>query len=237
MDTVPASAAHQPSRRESPSRARSASRWHVRALARPATAFTGDFYFTSEFGATLWFAIGDFAGHGLPAAIHGQMVQEELDRAIRSCDCADPAEVVAITDRSIRAEIPFNRFATLVIGRADPDASLQLVNAGHCAPLLMRADGSVEWSDLRGPVVGIGPVLEWSTSRVALERGDTMLLYTDGVIETENASGEEFGPRRLREVVAGASNDDLLDTIESALVAFRSGAQQDDVTLLALTRV
>lgn len=200
------------------------------ALSIPATEFTGDFYMTADADDSLWFAFGDIAGHGLRAAIFMAMMQEEFERIVESCDSAEPAEVVAVLDRTLREELPSNRFATLVVGRLFRDGSVQIVNAGHNWPLLARADGSVEWICSDGPVVGLLPSAQWLQQTVRLESGDRLLLYTDGIVEASRGA-EEFGRHRLQ----GLRNAPIAH-IYAAVRDFHGASLEDDATLLAITR-
>lgn len=210
--------------------------YSARAESRPLTAFSGDFFFTTYVGDALWFALGDFAGHGLNAAVMTAMVQEELENLIRSCGCSDPAEVVASLDQSIREVMPFNRFATLVVGRALPHGLVQLVNAGHCPPLVRRSSGVVEFVPSSGPVVGLAPAATWSQRALQLEEGDSVVLFSDGLMEAANASGEEFGLERIADVVTSQRGRIFLDPIFDAVKRF-AGGMSDDATLLVVTRV
>jgi len=242
MDTVPARGARRPSRPEVEQIPQSgnattphhASRFAVKALSRPATAFTGDFYFAVEVEGLLWFAVGDFAGHGLRAAVFMAMMQEELFRLIRSCSSADPAEVVASLDCALRGVIPFNRFATLVIGRELPDGSLQLVNAGHCFPFVVRSNGQLDMIGSHGPVVGLGPSPSWKQQSVRLATGERLVVYTDGLIEAESEDGSEFGAGRLGSLIGRLPHADVLDGVFDEVARFTNGRQEDDRTLFVL---
>jgi serine phosphatase RsbU (regulator of sigma subunit) len=119
-------------------------RYDVHAISLPAKTFTGDFWFTHLAGDRLWFALGDVAGKGLPAAIVMAMIQEELEHRITSCARAgcDPATTMKRLDGFLKPLLPSNRFATAVVGWIDDDGTITLVNAGHCPPMIVRADGA-----------------------------------------------------------------------------------------------
>src|SRR5256885_15526240 len=127
----------------------------VHAVSIPARMFTGDFWFTHRAGDRLWFAIGDVAGKGLPAALVMAMIQEELEHRIASCARAgcDPATTVQRLHAFLRPLLPRNRFATMVIGWLRDDGTLTLVNGGHCPPPVLRADRPIEAIDSPRPVV------------------------------------------------------------------------------------
>jgi sigma-B regulation protein RsbU (phosphoserine phosphatase) len=212
-----------------------AARFDVRAISRPATAFTGDFYFTAGTPEGFWFAAGDFAGHGLRAAIFSAMIQEELEALVRSNRCR-PGEVVAALDRMLRREIPGNRFASLVVGRAMPDGAVELVNAGHCAPIVARTNGGMELIESHGPIVGLAPGPRWRPETVDLAPGDRLVLYTDGLVEAEDETGEPFGLDRLVALLRINPPETPLETFLSDARRFSGGRQTDDVTLFVLTR-
>ena len=198
----------------------------VTALSRPARTFTGDFYFTHRHRDRLWLAHGDVAGKGLPAAIVMAMIQEELEQRITSCASTqcDPAATMQRLHEFLRPLLPSNRFATGVIGTLREDGTLTLANGGHCPPLIVRRDGRVEELGSTGPVLGILSHARWTTTTTRLARGETLILYSDGVIE----SCADLGVEGLKAIVAEARTpEDVLSQI---------GRTEDDVTLVMIRR-
>ena len=135
----------------------------VHAISQPARTFTGDFWFTHRTADRLWFALGDVSGKGLPAALVMAIIQEELEQRITSCARAgcDPATTMQRLHALLRPLLPGNRFATAVIGWLCDDGTLTLVNAGHCPPLVVRGDGTMQQIDSTGPAVGIVAGSKW----------------------------------------------------------------------------
>src|SRR5260370_38705448 len=123
----------------------------------PARAFTGDFYFIHGATDRLWFALGDVAGKGLPAALVMAMIQEELEHRIASCarTACDPSVTMTRLHAFLKPLIASNKFATAIIGHLHDDGTLQIANAGHCPPMIVRADGGMESTDSTGPLWGI----------------------------------------------------------------------------------
>jgi len=238
MDSVRVSDVHRSPREKSARRASAVQIarpfYSVDAISRPLTEFSGDFYFYTEVRGDLWFALGDFAGHGLRAAIYSSMMQEEIGRAIKACEFADPAEVVASLHNTVRPEFPINRFASLVVGRMRPDGSLQLSNAGHCKPILRRADGTIETFDSHGPVVGLISSPGWKQSELILGGDDLLLLHSDGLIEATNSRDEEVSAERIVEWVRQSSGVQLRRELLTQFDAFTSGQQTDDVTVMVI---
>jgi phosphoserine phosphatase RsbU/P len=205
----------------------------VRAYSRPTEEFTGDFFFSFAVGDALWFGLGDFAGHGLRATIFMAMLQEVLEGAIRSCSSADPAEIVAELDRTLRAEVPYNRFATLVVGRSRAGGEVQLVNAGHCPPIFLTR-GRIELIGSHGPVVGILPGARWQQQTIRMSKGDRLALYSDGIVEAANERGDEFGTASVVSFLSRMAEETPLESILDAAAEFAGGELTDDATIFLL---
>ncbi len=213
----------------------------VHAVSRPARAFTGDFYFTHRQGRRLWIAIGDVAGKGIEAAVVMAMIQEELEHRIVSCamtNC-DPAVTLTRLDLFLRTLLPSNRFATVAIAQIHDDGSLVVANGGHCPLLIARRDGTIESIESTGPVVGMLPSPVWRSITMPFRRGDTLLAYTDGVIESRSSGDEEFGIERLRRAFAQASSRRRAREIGAdltAAVAAHAGPRNDDDLTMIIAR-
>lgn len=213
----------------------------VHAVSRPARHFTGDFYFTHRQGRTLWMAIGDVAGKGLEAAVVMAMIQEELEHRIVSCAMAhcDPAVTMARLDLFLRRLLPSNRFATVAIAQIHDDGSLVVANGGHCPLLIARKNGRIETIESTGPVVGLLPSPAWRSLTIPFHRGDTLLAYTDGVIEARSARDEEFGVERLRRAfveAAGKRRASEIGADLTAAIAAHAGARNDDDLTMIIAR-
>jgi serine phosphatase RsbU (regulator of sigma subunit) len=200
---------------------------HVRAVSRPARTFTGDFFFTHRSDDRLWIALGDVAGKGLPAAVVMAMIQEELEERIASCAAAecDPARTATRLHEFLTPLLPRNRFATAVIAWLRDDGRLTIANAGHCPPLIVRAEGRVEELGSTGPVLGVLPRASWTSTAVDLRPGDTLVFYSDGVSEA-TLNGSELGVAGLRNLLArGIAPESVLERLDSG----------DDVTMLVVS--
>ena len=209
----------------------------VHAISIPAKTFTGDFWFTHRASGRLWFALGDVAGKGLPAALVMAMIQEELERRIASCARAgcDPATTMQRLHEFLKPLLPSNRFATAVIGWLGDAGTMTIVNAGHCPPMLVRADGRIEEIDSTGPVVGIMAASRWMSATFTLNAGDQLILYSDGVIEAASPDGEEFGVEGIVQALpAFASSRDVASAIHAAVSQHANGARYDDLTVMVI---
>jgi phosphoserine phosphatase RsbU/P len=202
----------------------------IEAISRPARTFTGDFYFTHRASDRLWLAHGDVAGKGLPAAIVMAMIQEELEERVVACaeTACDPARTMQRLHDFLLPLMPSNRFATAVIAQLHDDGKLTVSNGGHCPPLIVRRDGSIEEIASTGPLLGMLPKASWRSYETRLEHGESLVLYSDGVTESTR-DGEELGVCGLRKLVhrVGPSADAIHRELEIA---------SDDVTLVTITR-
>jgi serine phosphatase RsbU (regulator of sigma subunit) len=203
----------------------------IDATSRPARTFTGDFYFTHRFADRVWFALGDVAGKGLPAAIVMAMIQEELEAQISICaqTFCDPATALARLHAFLLPLMPQNRFATTVVATLRQDGLLTIANGGHCPPLMVRANGTIEELASTGPVLGLLPNAHWRSITTHLEHGDTLILYSDGVTEATR-DGEELGVSGLRSI---ASPTTTARGILDALATYNLG---DDTTIVVARR-
>ncbi len=169
----------------------------LHAVARPAGRFTGDFYLTRSGPDGLWLALGDVAGKGLDAALVSSLAQEILEPLMRQGG-RHPRELVrTVHEELLREPRSPLRFLTLVVAHINRRGGLRLVNAGHCLPLLASAEGTVREIPSHGPVTGVFPESSWGELAVNLTAGDTLVLYSDGLLESTSPAGEELGLGRL----------------------------------------
>ena len=210
----------------------------VHAVSMPAREFTGDFYFSRRQGDTLWIAIGDVSGKGINAAVVMAMIQEELEHRITSCsrnEC-DPAVTMTRLDAFLRTVLPPNKFASVVLAQLHDSGRLRLVNAGHPPALIARRDGALHEIGSTGPVAGLVPGARWTSATVQLGRGDTLLLYTDGAIESLHA-GEELGVLGLKRALTSAVSERSARGVASSIVReLERHETHDDLTIFVARR-
>jgi sigma-B regulation protein RsbU (phosphoserine phosphatase) len=188
-------------------------------------------------GGSLYFLVGDVSGKGVAAAF----VMAHLNALFRSLIDAG-AGVGDLLERANRMLIEnkiSSHYATMVCGRAGTDGRIELGNAGHCPPLVLRSGGAEEVSG-SGLPIGLFGGRSYTVSEVTLDPGETLVLYTDGLTEAADPSGAEFGAERLRALLEGRHADDSRATAEAVLdeaARHRAGTPPfDDITLLLLRR-
>lgn len=201
----------------------------------------GDYYdFIPLHDGRMLIALGDVSGKGtaaallmssLHAAVHGQVA------ARRTLE-----ETVASVNEYLAENTPANRFVTLFIAELDPaSARLRFINAGHNPPLIARTSGEIELLESGGLPLGLMTIAQYEPGEITLEKGDAIVVYSDGVSEANNLAEEEFGLERLRAVVKSnlsRSASGIRDKVESALSEFTGTAPaNDDITLVIVKRV
>jgi len=206
----------------------------VSGVQTPCQAVGGDYYDVFALSETSTaFLIADVAGKGLGAALLTTMLQGALSGMTLG---VEPAKVFNHINRFLCDHAVVGRYATVFFGMIDAGGELEFIHAGHPSPLLVR-NGQVSDVYTEGSFpVGLVDVAEFSATRMKLEHGDTLVLYTDGIVEADNTERELFGFPRLRQVVeanARASMADLQKAVLDAVADFSRGAPQaDDITLL-----
>jgi phosphoserine phosphatase RsbU/P len=206
------------------------------AHCRQLRALGGDCYDFRPFSKDrLAFAIGDASGKSLPAALMIANVQSSL-RTAASLTGNHPAALLDIVNRQVHASCLADRFATLFYGIFDAaNRALRYANAGHYPPLVIQRDGSVVSLDNAGLPLGLLPDSAYEEGTHPLHPGDTLIAYTDGVIEAVNPSGEEWGVEGIRKAAVESMAKDakeLVDAIFTSLDEFSRGCQTDDATIL-----
>ena len=201
----------------------------------------GDYYdfFTYPNGRVAM-VLGDVSGKGMPASLMMAGLQERVQVL-----ADEPQNLAAVMNRLNKItckKCPSNRFITFFFCVLDPaTGELAYCNAGHNPPVIVRANGAVEYLDGGGTVLGILSIANYSEYRAKLELGDALAIYSDGVTEATNAKDEEFGDERFAEVLAAnrqRSAAEIVAAVTQALTEFAAGSPPaDDITLVVARRV
>jgi serine phosphatase RsbU (regulator of sigma subunit)/PAS domain-containing protein len=196
----------------------------------------GDFYdaFPTASGWTV--CIGDVAGQGARAAALTGLTRFTLRSVSQYADAQHDAMAAVNHALADQSALSLCTLAVLQLCRGDDGAvMLASLSAGHPLPVLLR-DGVARELGSPGPIAGVFEEATWETTATPLAEGDTVLLYTDGVLDTVGDDGR-FGDERLLSLLQGAPSDAaaLVTRIDAALAAFQSGPQRDDTAILAFT--
>jgi sigma-B regulation protein RsbU (phosphoserine phosphatase) len=210
--------------------------WQVARHYAAAGPVSGDYCDLISLGdGSLFFTLGDVSGKGVAAAL--LMTQlHALFRALVSLRLPLAQLMERASGLFCESTLPMH-YATLVCGQAHQAGALELCNAGHLSTLWLHA-GAVRSLAATGLPLGVFCRQEYSADTLQLAPGDTLLLYTDGLSEARNEAGEEYGSKRLAEVLRDCdvlSPQALIAACVADLRAFQSGAPgTDDLTLMAL---
>lgn len=215
--------------------------WEMAGVSSPCRQIGGDYYdfIQRKTDNRVIIALGDVAGKGAGAAI----LMSSLHAAVRaqSRGGASVGEVMGEINQYIHANTPSDKFLTLFYAELDPTSGvIQYSNAGHPPPLLGRCSGEICRLDMGGLPIGVLPEVAYRTRTLALEPGDVLIIYSDGISESANDEGEEFGESRLIETVQqnlGCSAVGLRDRIGEALSRFvGTSPSSDDRALMIVKR-
>jgi serine phosphatase RsbU (regulator of sigma subunit) len=183
----------------------------------------------------LGLVIVDISGHGAVSGILALRCKELLRAGLR--DGFEPDEAVQWAAEQLD-DLGDETFLTAFVAVIDlPSGDVRYANAGHPPALLCSPSHAVEL-EATGPIVGpfVG---SWRNASAGLEPGDTLAVYTDGLIEVRNVAGKEFGVQRLTDIVCGAAPDDAEAIVKRCVddvTSFAPGRLRDDVTIALLCR-
>jgi sigma-B regulation protein RsbU (phosphoserine phosphatase) len=211
---------------------------------RPANTVAGDYYDvfprpgkTNEENRVV-FAVADVAGKSIPAAMLMATFQASL-KTLSTAQVALPELVANMNKYACSNSQGGLRFTTAFLAEYDAARrTFNYINAGHNNPILRRSNGAVERLDVGGLPLGILPEAKYESASVTLAPGDWLIIFTDGVVEAENARQEEYGEARLLSAIganASTAPSEMLKRLMADLDLFVGNTpQHDDVTCLLI---
>jgi sigma-B regulation protein RsbU (phosphoserine phosphatase) len=211
------------------------------AVTIPAKEVGGDFYDFIIEDENLHFAIADVSGKGVPAALF-MVLSRTIVRACATIHASISERLYSANNMIIAdsRSLTSGMFVTLFFASLNKrNRSLIFANAGHNPPLLFRAaTNNIEMMEVNGVALGMGANMEYGQRQLALQPGDILFLYTDGVVEAMNNKEELFGLNALRSSLLTAkerSAQEILDSILHDLKQFTNGeVQSDDITAIVI---
>jgi sigma-B regulation protein RsbU (phosphoserine phosphatase) len=216
----------------------SAPGWQVRYHYEPAGPVSGDYCDVLESGGGLLFLFGDVSGKGVAAS----MLMSHLHATFRSLARANPPlqRMVEAANRIFSESMLSGQYATLVVGRAADNGSVEFVSAGHL-PVLHLGRNGAKSEGATGVPLGMFSNAHFPVHQLSLSSGEALLIYTDGLTESCNAASEEYGVNRVKETAQrhyAATPERLIAGCLSDLQNFAAGTKRtDDLSLLVLRRV
>lgn len=209
--------------------------WQFDFHYQPASIVSGDYVDVIAHDGELYFILGDVSGKGMAASL----LMSNLHAMFRSLvPLGLPMhELMGRANRLFCESTLSNQYATLVFGKINSKGEVEVCNAGHLPPIVVR-DGEPMTIDAAGLPLGLFCDSNFAAHCFRIGAGETLLLYTDGVTEANDHTEEEFGAARLLECVASTFTSEPAEIVRncvSAVQAFRGGApQNDDLTLMAV---
>ncbi|HEX6494871.1 MAG TPA: PP2C family protein-serine/threonine phosphatase [Acidobacteriaceae bacterium] len=200
---------------------------------------SGDFTTLSQDGSRILTVLGDIAGKGIAAGMWFTHLAGLLQSYGRPD--SDPSRIAAEINRHLCYLRPVAPFVTAFIALIDCErGKLTYCNAGHFMPILLRADGRTCLLDAGGPLLGAIEGAAYQTGELVLEPGDTLVAYSDGVLECRSPTDEEFGVDRLIAALRGAEQQSAHATLMMLLAAVQDFANGhplcDDLSLTVIQR-
>ncbi len=201
-----------------------------------ARAVGGDYYDFLDLGRQkLGMVISDISGKGIAAALLMAHLQANL-RSQSAVAWDQPKRLLRSVNQLFYENSPDNAYATLFFAEYDDKARrLRYANCGHLSALLLRGDNTLERLDSTGTVLGLFSEWDCAIEEREIFSGDTLALYSDGITESFNNAGDEFGEQRLIEALRrnrALSSEVLLSSIVEDVQRFSTHEQHDDITLI-----
>jgi serine phosphatase RsbU (regulator of sigma subunit)/anti-sigma regulatory factor (Ser/Thr protein kinase) len=209
--------------------------WDVTAYYQPARAVGGDFYdFIAYPDGRIGFVIGDVTDKGVPAALVMATTRSLLRSAAERFD--SPGAVLKRTNELLVEDIPPKMFVTCLYAVLEPATGrLVYANAGHDVPYHRTSEGVHELR-ARGMPLGLLPGMEYEERETTLRPGESVLLYSDGLVEAHSARREMFGFPRLQLLIGSQTSENIVAYLLDHLREFTGPQweQEDDVTMVLL---
>jgi len=209
--------------------------WNVDFAYHPAGIVSGDYVDIIERGDEFFFLLGDVSGKGMAASL----LMSNLHAIFHSLvPTGMPLNELMLRANHLLCESSLaNQYATLVLGKANRAGDVEIANAGHLAPALLK-NGMIGELNHSGLPLGMFCSAEFEVNKVTLHKGDRLFLFTDGVTETMNPHGLEYGTTGLFNAICGSDSlapNEMIRHCLAHIDTFRNGASRhDDLTILAL---
>ncbi len=179
--------------------------------------------------------MGDVSGHGIGPAL----IMSSARSSLRAMAGEKPSRLMERLNRIMVDDNKGKGMMTLFYTVLDPNKrEMTYVNAGHDYPIVVRKKGEVDFLRSTGGLLGIFEDAKYREESLFLDKGDVVCIYTDGITESLNSEGEQFGTERLVEAVKGLINqraDSIIESVLEQVNTFTNGSQaEDDITMMVI---
>lgn len=209
--------------------------FELQAITMPCQTVGGDYYDVIPLGKDrLGVTVADVSGKGLPAAMMAVLLQGAF-AAVAAGD-PDLQDLFKRVNEFLCARTPTEMFATVFYGVFNREGKFSFVNAGHNSPFVLRANGTVDFLESSNFPLGLFATAEFKVESAQLQKGDQVLIFSDGVPEAQDVNHELFGENRLKEYLEKLSGETAVcSRVVAAVQDFVGSAPQaDDLTLVVL---
>lgn len=209
--------------------------FELQAITMPCQTVGGDYYDVIPLGKDrLGVTVADVSGKGLPAAMMAVLLQGAF-AAVAAGD-PDLKDLFKRVNEFLCARTPTEMFATVFYGVFNREGKFSFVNAGHNSPFVLRANGTVDFLESSNFPLGLFATAEFKVESAQLQKGDQVLIFSDGVPEAQDVNHELFGENRLKEYLEKLSGETAVcSRVVAAVQDFVGSAPQaDDLTLVVL---
>ncbi|PDW02328.1 PP2C family protein-serine/threonine phosphatase [Candidatus Viridilinea mediisalina] len=210
--------------------------WELAAVSLPARDLGGDLYDFLDLGAGIQgIMIGDVSGKGLSAALRMAVARTVFRHEARRAD--QPGPTLAEVNRGVLREIPQGMVTMFYLCLDTKQGLLRMANAGHTFPLFINS--TVTEVELSGLPLGVDGDSDYEEATASVQPGETLFLYTDGVLEAENTEGEIYTYERLQALIEANVHlkpRAIVSLLLRELRTWSEGSQNDDVTMVILRR-
>lgn len=212
--------------------------WEFDYHYEPLGPVSGDYFDLIAADEWLYFFFGDVAGKGVAASL----LMAQLHTLFRSLVTKRQAldKMVFEANNLFTASTLPHAYATLLVGRVEREGKVEICNAGHQPPQLLHGRG-VDALKPGGFPFGLFPSVQFEPVTVALERGDSLFLYTDGLSEARDETGQEYGEQRLQRILESGSRHTAAETIQRLLEDLAEHRRRtpltDDLTTMVIRRL
>jgi serine phosphatase RsbU (regulator of sigma subunit) len=211
--------------------------FRVSGSSLPSHQVGGDYFDVRQVKSNVWFAtVADVSGKGVSSALLASLLQGAF--LLASDDPGQIRDTMVRINQYLIERAKGEKYATVFYATVNAEGRLQWANAGHCAPLILHRDGRMRTLKTTGLPLGMLETAEFFVETVQLERGDKVIIYSDGLTEAESPDNQFFGSDRLRDVLRSRAGDDhaaLHAAILASVERYTEGCMLgDDVTLVVL---
>jgi len=214
--------------------------FRIHAFNRPTRYVGGDFYDFLQLSSGEWMAVlADVSGKGVSAALLSSMVLGALSTEFRA-----PVQAVEVLNRInmllYDKSLPW-QFVTLFLILLNPNGKGLFISAGHNPAFVFRsAPGTIEQLDAENYFLGMFDFASYDSRALQLNKGDILVVYSDGLTDVESPDGEVFGEARLRDIIrreAPSGGDAVRRGFNQSIAAFTKGTPQgDDITIVVIEK-